>query len=137
MKKHLRLAAAAVLAALCLSTVKPVRTWASQEGAYIYNQLLVRGPAYFSASRVGLPQGLFVSTNTISGGATSSGGVTLPGGLALNIVGGVTTAGRSAPGSATEGQLIYDPTVHSLAFNNGTTWYKLVDSGSAASWTAY
>ena len=141
MKNRLKLAAASLLAALCLSLTLPaVRAWASVEGSYIYHQFVLRGPAYFFSSPVGGAQGIIISTNAYTGASQS--GVPTVSGTALQIIGAQTTAARTACSSTTEGQLAYDFTVHSMAWCNGTSWYKLVDSGSSYStsgdyWTAY
>lgn len=130
-------AALSLVAAASLLTIKPVRAWASAEGAYLYNQFVLRGPAYVFKSNVGGAQGLIVSTSPYTG-ASQTGVPTAGAGLALWLVGGQTSAQRTTCAAGIEGQFIYDPTVHSIAFCDGTVWHKLVTgSGANDSWTTY
>ena len=138
-----RLRRAAVLALLALtvgvaSLFKPVRTWASTEGSYLYSLLVMRGPIYIFAPRTVGAQGLKISTNTYAG-ASSTGVPSLPAGdVPLWFIGGQSTAARTACAAAVEGQFYYDTTVHSIAFCDATGWHKLV-TGSAANdyWTTF
>ena len=139
--KSLRRAALLALIALTVaasSLFKPVRTWASAEGSYIYSVFILRGGGYIFAPRTIGAQGLKISTNTFAG-VDSTGLPTKPtGDLPLWLVGGQATGARTACGATVEGQLSYDPTVHSVAFCDGTVWHKLV-TGSATNdyWTTY
>lgn len=137
-RKALTVAALSLVAAVCLLTFKPVRAWASVQGDYIYHLFVLRGPAYVFKSPVGGAQGLKISTNTYAG-AGQTGQPSLPtGDVPLWFIGGQTTAARTACSSAIEGQFMYDITVHSIAFCDGTGWHKLVTgSGANDSWTTY
>lgn len=140
MNKSLKLALYGMIAAIGLSFCIPsVRTWASQEGSYIYHAIYVNGPAViytgntWKGSDGKTYQGLVVSTTTFS-----STGVYTYAALNQVFLGGMTTAARPACAAGTEGEHIYDTTVHSLAFCDGTNWHKLVTgSGANDSWTSY
>lgn len=138
MNKRLKLALFAVVAAVAVSVCSPkVRTWASVEGSYLYNQLVVRGPVYIFASKISGAQGIVISTSAYTG-SSQTGVPTAGAGTALWLFGGETSAARTACGSTVEGQHIYDSTVHSLAFCDGTVWHKLVTgSGTNDYWTTY
>lgn len=136
--KALKLAALTLVAAASLLLLKPVRAWASVQGDYIYHQFVLRGPAYLFKSPVGGIQGLKISTNTYAGASQSGVPAAPTGDVPLWLAGGQATSGRTACSSAIEGQVIYDPTVHSIAFCDGTVWHKLVTgSGANDSWTTY
>jgi hypothetical protein len=135
-RKALTFAALSIVAAASLLLLKPVRAWATAEGSYLYNQFVLQGPAYIFKSRIGGAQGLVISTSAYTG-SSQTGVPTAGTGTALTLIGGQTSAQRATCAAGTEGQFIYDPTVHSIAFCNGTSWYKSVDSGSAVSWTIY
>lgn len=93
-KKSLALGALALVAAAASLTFAPVRAFASKEGSYIYNQLILRPFA---------------------------------------------TTARATCSSSTEGYIMYDSTVHSIAWCDGTNWHKLVSGNFAVSdyWTTY
>lgn len=137
-RKALTLAALSLVAAASLLTMKPVRAWATVQGAYIYNVFLMQGPMYVNKSRIGGAQGIIITTGTYAG-ASQSGVPALPTGVTpLWLVGGNTTAARTACSSSIEGQLMYDITVHSIAFCDGTGWHKLVTGTSTNdTWTSY
>lgn len=135
LKKSVLVAAGLALVAASSLLVKPVRVWASAEGSYIYNQFIGQGPTYLFKSRVGLGQGLYVSTGTYKGDNPP----TAPAGAPFfNFAGSYTTAGRPACAAGTSGLFYYDTTVNSIAFCDGTTYHKLV-TGVAAndSWTSF
>lgn len=137
-RKALTFAALSLVAASCLLTFKPIRAWATTEGAWLHNIFMVQGPTYIFKSRIGGAQGVIVTTGTYAG-ASQSGVPSIPTGVVpLWLVGGNTTAARTACAAAVEGQLFYDVTVHSIAFCDGTVWHKLVTgSGANDSWTTY
>ncbi len=133
MKKSLKLAAAAVLAALCLSTLKPVRTWASVEGSYIYHQLIVAGPVTINASPVGLGSGITVTAGSIveQGGSLSIS--TAPSAtLSIQFLGVLA----SSPTASTEGQQYYNSTAHAMYQSTCTVTATQGLSGMIC-WLAY
>ena len=128
----------ALLAALSLLAIKPIRSFASVEGSYLYHLIEVNGPGYFFDSPSITQNGIFISTQPYAG-ASSLGVPNLPAGVNINIVGAQTTAARTACSGANEAQWAYDSSVHSLTFCDGTTWHKLVYTSSTGgdSWTSY
>lgn len=131
MTKSLKLAAAAVIAALSLCTFKPARVWASQEGSYIYHSLYVTGPAVFYG-------GSWTGTDgTARTGVTiSTGTPTAPAAVVMHFLGSVA----SKPATSSEGDFGYDSTLHTIFFATGTStgndkFVRGVTTGS--SWTIY
>lgn len=136
-RKAVALSVLALVAAVSLLTIKPVQVWARNEGHYIYSLFAIEGPIYVFKSRVGGAQGIVVSTSAYTG-ASQAGVPTAGAGIPLTIVGGQLTSQRASCAAGTEGQIIYDPTVHSIAFCDATNWHKLVTgSGTNDSWTSY
>ena len=131
MKKSLKLAAAAVIAALSLCTFKPVRVWASQEGSYIFHAIYVNGPGVFYGSSWKGNDGV-----TYTGVTVSTGTPTAPAGTVMHFLGAVS----SKPATSSEGDFGYDSTLHAVFFATGTStgndkFVRAVTSGS--SWTIY
>lgn len=137
-RKAVTIAALSLVAAASLMTYKPIAAWATVQGAWLQNIFLMQGPMYVNKSRIGGAQGIIITTGTYAG-ASQAGVPAAPTGVTpLWLVGGNTTAARTACTSAIEGQLMYDITVHSIAFCDGTNWHKLVTgSGANDTWTSY
>lgn len=133
LKKALKAVLAVLVLASALCVSQPFRAWASEEGAWIFHWFWVNGPA------------LVYTTNTWKDAAgTTHTGLEINSGkygsaasLSERHLGAMATSARPACAAGTEGDYFYDTTVHSIAFCNGTSWYKSVDSGTAVSWTVY
>lgn len=138
LRKAAVFAALSLVVAGSLLTLKPIVAWATVQGAWLQNVFLMQGPMYVNKSRIGGAQGIIITTGTYSG-ASQAGVPAAPTGVTpLWLVGGQTSAQRTTCAAAIEGQIIYDPTVHSIAFCDGTVWHKLVTgSGANDSWTTY
>jgi hypothetical protein len=127
MKKYLSLAIGLLIATAVLSLFKPVRTWASQEGSYLYHQFFIDGPVviYAATSYTG-------SDNTARQGLMVNGGTKAsPTTLSMQLLGAVTTANR--PSSPVEGQLYWNSTTHAVGFYDGTHFWE----SKTTSWSQY
>lgn len=136
MKKSLKLAAAAVLAAASLSLVKPIRTFASQTGSYMFHALYNTGPVVFygaaqawtgpdSTSRIGV---------TITTGTPSA----MSGIATWHFLGAL----GGKPATSTEGDMYYDIAAHTIAMATATksdnsAWLKANTATTGAPWTTY
>jgi hypothetical protein len=118
MKKHLKLAAAAVLAALSLCTFKPVRVWASQEGAYIYHAFYISGPIVAYNAAVAWKG----SDGTSWFGLNVSSGVAGGGSLPWTFRGAYTTAAIQvlAPATSNSSETLFNSTVGAPCRSSGT-----------------
>lgn len=133
LKKGLKAALGVLVLASSLLCLKPVRVWASEEGAWIYHWFWVNGPATVYTKNTWVDAG----GTTHTGLEVNSGTYSSRTAKTQSFLGAMATSARPACASGTEGSHIYDTTVHSLAFCNGTSWYKSVDSGTAVTWTIY
>lgn len=135
MKKSLKLAVAAFVAALSLCVFKPVRVWASQEGSYLYHQFFLSGPAVFYTASTAYTgsdgvsrTGLRITTAAYSADSA----------VAQHFLG----AQASKPATTVEGDQYWDTVQHTIAIatctaaNNGC-WLKANTATTGAAWTIY
>ena len=103
-----------MIAALALSTNKPLIAWASAEGSYIYHQFLLNGPAYLYPSTVGGAQGLSIST-----GSTAATPSNYTGAIPFTRLGAYTSSQLGGiPGLP--GQEVYNTTIYSTCYGTAT-----------------
>lgn len=136
MKKSLKLAAVAVIAALSLMTLKPVRSFASQTGSWMLHAFYNTGPVVF-----------YGAAQAFTGpDSTSRIGVTITTGTPSAMT-GISTwhflgALGGKPATSTEGDTYYDVAQHTVCMATATkadnsAWLKANTATTGAPWTTY
>ena len=124
MKKYLKLLghfAAAPSVAAAIATLFPeVRTWASQEGSYIYHQLFIKGPVETFVDVTYQTFTTQVSSSTV-GVQISSGSFPGGGGATPLIFVGALTTGQIKTTAGIQGEVALNITTFALCTGTGTT----------------
>ncbi len=119
---------AMLVLAVTLSLFQGPRAWASEEGAWIYHWLWVNGPLTVYSTNTWKDAG----GTTHTGLEVNSGTYAARTAVSFRFLGAMATSARPACTGATtiEGDVYYDTTVHSFAFCNGSSYYRMIDLGA-------
>jgi len=134
-KKLMQLGFGILVAAIMSLAIPSVRTWASEEGGYIYHWLFVNGPLEVFTTNTWTD----AKGTAHTGLEVNSGTKTAATALSMRFLGAMLTSARPACASGTEGDFIYDTAYHALAFCDGTLWHRLSSGGvnGPDTWTEY